>query len=61
MKPMSQASVIEVNIHRSSGPRVETIRVLEAREALRRIRHHGGFGRVDRGTTYPSHRDAVET
>ena len=58
---MSQVSVTKVNIHRPSGPRVETIRVLEALEVHRRIPDHGVFRRVDRGMTYPSHRDAVET
>jgi len=53
--------VTKVNIHRPSGPRVETIRVLEALEVHRRIPDHGVFRRVDRGMTYPSHRDAVET
>ena len=61
MKSMSQASVTGANIHRSSGLRVETVHVLEALEALRHISDRGGVGRVVRGMTYPSHRDAVKT
>lgn len=58
---MSQVSVTKVNIHRSGDPRVETVRVLEVLEVHRRTPDHGVFRRVDRGMTYPSHRDAVGT
>ena len=52
---MSWASATLVNVHRSSGRRVEVVRAPEALGALQRISDHGGVGRVDRETTYPTH------